>query len=146
MKILFVCSGNTCRSPMAQFIMQDLIDKKGLKNFHISSAGIVGPAGISITKEAVVALRKMGIRAGNKKSNLIDEFRLGDFDYIITMTNFQKQKIGLKNCFSVFDFCGFEVEDPFMLPQKVYFAASKQIKIACEKILEKIKDDERWFV
>ena len=38
-KILFVCHGNICRSPMAEFVMKDLVEKAGLeKNFHIGSA------------------------------------------------------------------------------------------------------------
>ena len=38
MKILFVCLGNICRSPMAEFVCRDLADKRGL-TLHIASAG-----------------------------------------------------------------------------------------------------------
>ena len=38
--VLFVCLGNICRSPMAEFMFKDLVKKKGLENeFHIESAG-----------------------------------------------------------------------------------------------------------
>ena len=38
-KILFVCHGNICRSPMAEFVMKDLVEKVGLAaQFHIESA------------------------------------------------------------------------------------------------------------
>ena len=38
-KILFVCHGNICRSPMAEFVMKDLVEKAGLgERFHIESA------------------------------------------------------------------------------------------------------------
>ena len=38
-KILFVCHGNICRSPMAEFVMKDLVKKAGLASeFHIESA------------------------------------------------------------------------------------------------------------
>ena len=38
-KILFICHGNICRSPMAEFVMKDLVRKAGLESqFHIASA------------------------------------------------------------------------------------------------------------
>ena len=40
-KILFVCHGNICRSPMAEFVMKDLVKKAGLQEkFHIASAAV----------------------------------------------------------------------------------------------------------
>lgn len=42
-KILFVCHGNICRSPMAEFVMKDMVRKAGLENqFHIASAATSG--------------------------------------------------------------------------------------------------------
>lgn len=38
MKILFVCHGNICRSPMAEFVMKDIVKKRGMDNVHIASA------------------------------------------------------------------------------------------------------------
>ena len=39
-RIMFVCHGNICRSPMAEFVMKDFVQKKGLSNqFYISSKG-----------------------------------------------------------------------------------------------------------
>ena len=41
-KILFVCHGNICRSPMAEFVMKDLVKKAGLASqFHIESPVVV---------------------------------------------------------------------------------------------------------
>lgn len=36
-KILFICHGNICRSPMAEYVMKDLVKKRGLNNFYIAS-------------------------------------------------------------------------------------------------------------
>ena len=38
-KILFVCHGNICRSPMAEFVMKDMVEKQGIaEDFYIASA------------------------------------------------------------------------------------------------------------
>ena len=43
-KILFVCHGNICRSPMAEYVMKDLVKKAGLEDeFHIASAATSRP-------------------------------------------------------------------------------------------------------
>ena len=45
-KILFICLGNICRSPMAEFVFKDLVEKEGLSNhFFIQSAGTCGEVG-----------------------------------------------------------------------------------------------------
>ena len=66
-KILFVCYGNICRSPMAEFIMKDMLKKQGLEDeFHIQSAAtsteeIWGGKGNPIYSPARAELTKRGI-------------------------------------------------------------------------------------
>ena len=47
-KILFVCHGNICRSPMAEFVMKDLVEKAGLAaQFHVESAATSREAAVT---------------------------------------------------------------------------------------------------
>jgi len=71
-KILFVCHGNICRSPMAEFIFRDMAEKKGLSSrFTAASAAtsaeeIVGGQGRPVYPQAKEQLRKHGISCDGK--------------------------------------------------------------------------------
>ena len=66
-KILFVCHGNICRSPMAEFVLKDIVEKRGLtSNFEIASAAtsneeIWSGTGNPVYPPAQAELRKHGI-------------------------------------------------------------------------------------
>jgi len=90
-KILFVGNRNLSRSPMAQFIMQDLVDKAGLHDqFLISSAGGSGIAVVDYTGEPVhryaqAELAKHGISCEGKRAYKMQPEDYDEFDYIIVM-------------------------------------------------------------
>ena len=72
-KIMFVCHGNICRSPMAEFIFKDMIKKGGLENEFIvassatSTEEIWGGIGHPVYPPARAELAKHGISADGKK-------------------------------------------------------------------------------
>lgn len=89
MNILFVCTGNTCRSPMAAAIMQHLCEEDGL-DVRIESAGLLAADGEPATKEAVAALAELDISLEEHKSQPITEELINKSDLIITMTDAHK--------------------------------------------------------
>ena len=91
-KILFICYGNICRSPMAEFIMKDMIKKQGLENeFHIQSAAtsteeIWGGRGNPIYSPARAELTKRGISFdSNKRAVQATKADYDKYDYLICM-------------------------------------------------------------
>ena len=87
MRILFVCHGNICRSPMAEFIMKDLVSKRGLSDdFHIEScATSTEELGNDIYPPAKRCLREHGIPFESRSARQMtyDDYR--KFDMIIAM-------------------------------------------------------------
>ena len=86
-RVLFVCLGNICRSPMAQFVFQDRIDKLNLSDrFYIDSkATSYEEYGNSPHLGTIRKLNKENIRVLPHKSDVLEKADYDNFDYIIGM-------------------------------------------------------------
>ena len=86
-KILFVCHGNICRSPMAEFVMKDLVEKAGLSDrFEIASAAVSREEiGNGVYPPARRELAKHGIRCDGHAARQITRRDLQYYDYIYYM-------------------------------------------------------------
>lgn len=86
-RILFVCHGNICRSPMAQFIFQDLVRERGLEGeFYIESAATSREEiGNDIYPPAQRKLRSMGIPFSSHYANQVRRSDYDRYDYLIIM-------------------------------------------------------------
>lgn len=85
--ILFVCLGNICRSPMAEFVMKDLVKKAQLLNhFNIESAATsAGEAGNPVYPPAAAKLAEHGISCAGKTARRILSEDYNKYDFIIGM-------------------------------------------------------------
>lgn len=93
--ILFVCTGNTCRSPMAQAIAQGLIDQQEPQGIttRVGSAGVAAGEGMPMTNEAIGVLNGMGIKFGDHSSKQITLPMIDQAEVIYTMTPSHAQAI-----------------------------------------------------
>lgn len=94
-KVLFICHGNICRSPMAEFIFKDMVEKRGLKDqFEIKSAAtsteeIWGPVGNPIYPPAQRELTRRGIGGTsytnwkNKRAVQVTKHDYMYYDYLL---------------------------------------------------------------
>lgn len=93
--ILFVCTGNTCRSPMAHAIAEDLIknqEPSGITT-HIDSAGVAASQSMPMTNEAEEALASLGIDPGEHHSKQLTLPMIDQAEIIYTMTPSHAQAI-----------------------------------------------------
>ncbi len=86
-KILFVCHGNICRSPLAEFVMRDLVEKEGIAdNFYIRSAATsTEEIGNSVYPPVKKILESRGIDPSAKKATQVKKSDYEYYDYIVCM-------------------------------------------------------------
>ena len=86
-KILFVCHGNICRSPMAEFVIKDMTQKAGLAGkFHIASAAVSREElGNPVYPPAQREMAKHGVACDGHRAHQITRAELEDYDLIYYM-------------------------------------------------------------
>ena len=93
--ILFVCHGNICRSPMAEFIMKKLVKEKHLDSrfFIASAATSTEELGNPVYPPARRKLAEHGIACGGKTAVQMKKSDYDKYDYIIAMDNMNLRNI-----------------------------------------------------
>lgn len=85
-KILFVCHGNICRSPMAEFIFNDIVKKRGISGFSAESAATsTEEIGNGVHYGTAAILRRLGIDYSKKRARQITRADFEKFDLIVGM-------------------------------------------------------------
>lgn len=108
-KILFVCHGNICRSPMAEFVMKDLIQKAGLES-HIQAASAATSSeelGNPVYPPARRKLAEHGINCAGKSARQLTRGDYGTYDLLIGM-----DRENLRNMYRI---CGGDASDKMHL-------------------------------
>ena len=89
--VLFVCWGNICRSPMCEFVLKDMVKKRGIADqFHIESRAthtdeIWNGEGNPVYPPAREKLAEHGISCAGKRAQLLSKSDYNNYDYIIGM-------------------------------------------------------------
>ena len=139
-KILFVCTGNTCRSPMAEAVATKLIKDKNFNETEVSSAGVTVNIDSDMEQNAKDALKAIGIENFEHKPRQFQNKMLSGFSLILTMTKEQKDIIGdFENVLTVEEFTGCEeIPDPYGQPLESYIQTLNQIVKVVDVMFQKI--------
>lgn len=144
-KIMFVCHGNICRSPMAEFIMKDLVEKQGLENdfYIVSSATSTEEIGNPIYPPALRELKKNNIPVGEKYAVQLKRDDYSKYDLFLLMDDNNMRNI--KRIFpadpdnkikKLLDFVGTgaDVADPWYYGN--FDVTFEEIQKGCKALLE----------
>jgi protein-tyrosine phosphatase len=153
-RILFVCTGNICRSPMAQGVFEDVARREGLDDeITVDSAGTHGfyTAGEPPDPLAQDSVLSRGIDISGQRARLLDPEDCGRFDYVLTMDE-QNYRVVSALCQGgpvVRPFLDYasgpetEVPDPYGGGSAGFEHALNLIEEASEGLLDEIRDRYR---
>ena len=140
-KIIFVCTGNTCRSPMAEFILKDYLKKRRLTNFSVSSAGLDTVKGSGMSPAARAALAYLDVAQSKHRSRQLTPAAVKNADLIVCMTMAHKEailsKTGALDKVKTFGEItgGKDVADPYGADVETYIAVAKYLSYGCNDVV-----------
>ncbi|MBO5240533.1 MAG: hypothetical protein J6B56_03825 [Clostridia bacterium] len=152
-KIVFVCTGNTCRSPMAEIVFRRLVNEMGLTTLKICSAGLQVAPKSKINEKSAQTLIDKGFEVGTFKPKQIDEKLLVESLAIVCMTDVQRDLLmemrwqAMKaageeeienNVYSFSELAGYEILDPYGREIDCYHYVFELIAGGMSAIMEKL--------
>ena len=147
-KIVFVCTGNTCRSPMAEVMAAQIFGEYGL-DVEVSSAGVSAFEGQPASKHAVSVMKEGGLCLLSHRANIVSSDMLEAAALVLTMTGGHRAVLlsdypaVMGKVFTLAEYVGHDedVADPFGGSVDEYRACAAQIRefliLAAGKLGEK---------
>jgi len=144
--ILFLCTGNVCRSPMAEGLFRHAI--KGRGEFRVLSAGLGALDGQPPTQHSVQAMREIGIDIAHQRSRALTADMVSAADYIFGMTHSHVDTVALlypqvaEKTFLLREFDDSlepyekDIADPIGSPYDIYVECRNQIELGIATLLK----------
>jgi len=151
MQMIFVCTGNTCRSPLAEAAWYDLTkDKqKEIKGLQVSTAGLAPYVNVPAAPQSIAIAKEWGIDLSGHRSKQLDPDVARDTEWLIVMTHEQGEAI--KEVYKVKDahvmllgsFCNSaqyedDIADPIGGSQEAYETCAAHIRCGVQGLIRTI--------
>ncbi|EMI52518.1 arsenate reductase/protein-tyrosine-phosphatase family protein [Rhodopirellula sallentina] len=146
--IVIVCTGNTCRSPMAETLLRDLLHRRfGREDVaRVLSAGVAAQRGSGASPQSVEVMGRRGLDLTGHCSQPLDDPLMSMADLVLTLTRRHRDAIlaawpDRKDRVFTLRRDGGDVSDPVGMPVDVYEQCADQIRDELEKWLDALDDD-----
>ena len=149
MKVLFVCTGNSCRSPIAEVLLKKMAKERGL-NIEVKSCGTRTLLGMAATREAIESLKKENVSIFDHRSQQLNQELIDWADLILVMEERHKQEllqysagVGSK-VFLLTEFAeknSRDIIDPIAKPLEIYEGLVMDLKFYLTKVIERIENE-----
>ena len=139
MNIVFVCTGNICRSPMAEGLFKKLLEECGREDITCSSAGLAAPEGSPASINAKIAAQELGVDISEHRSRLLTRAIARDADMIVCMTQDHYDILNRIIPEEKLYILGGGIDDPYGCDLEVYRACAEKIKNSLPILLDRIE-------
>lgn len=133
-KLCFICTGNTCRSFMAERLMKKALKESNIDFVKVSSRGLQATGELSAVNACKV-LKKLGANSAKRKSVKINKF--DQKTLYVAMTSALKAKVAGK-VIEMKDLIGQEIPDPYGKDEQSYYDCGVLIDKACKVLVDKL--------
>lgn len=139
-RILLVCTGNTCRSPMAEALFLKLLQENAdeiQQEIEIASAGLYTISDLPASEEAIMIMEREGLDITGHRSRVLDVHMLDDADLILTMGSNHRDEILERfpetesKVYTLGEYAGFagvDIKDPIGGGSEAYQKCARQLK------------------
>ena len=150
MKILFVCTGNTCRSPLAEAIARKIAIDRGLTDLEVASAGISAWDGAAASDGALLVGMEHGLDLSHHRAQLLSRELVASSDVVLAMGPHHLERVqalgGTNNAYTLAGYASHgknerAISDPVGAELSVYRATYQELEREIRRALDRLTAD-----